>query len=168
MLFRSFEELAVPGIDTDAFNREYLHNLGYGTQPLPHALELCQALSALGCRLYILTNGLSGPQRRRLAGSGLTPYLSDIFVSEETGFQKPRKEFYDYVFARIPDFAKSRALMVGDSLSSDMEGARNAGVDACWYNPKGKTAPPDLLAPAGPIRYEIRELMELVEILRES
>ena len=58
--------------------------------------------------------------------------------------------------------------MVGDSLSSDMEGARNAGVDACWYNPKGKTAPPDLLAPAGPIRYEIRELMELVEILRES
>lgn len=86
-----FEELATPGIDTDAFNREYLHNLGYGTQPLPHALELCQALSALGCRLYILTNGLSGPQRRRLAGSGLTPYLSDIFVSEETGFQKPRK-----------------------------------------------------------------------------
>ena len=68
-----FEELATPGIDTDAFNREYLHNLGYGTQPLPHALELCQALSALGCRLYILTNGLSGPQRRRLAGSGLTP-----------------------------------------------------------------------------------------------
>ena len=46
-----FEELATPGIDTDAFNREYLHNLGYGTQPLPHALELCQALSALGCRL---------------------------------------------------------------------------------------------------------------------
>ena len=75
-----FEELATPGIDTDAFNREYLHNLGYGTQPLPHALELCQALSALGCRLYILTNGLSGPQRRRLAGSGLTPYLSDIFA----------------------------------------------------------------------------------------
>ena len=46
-----------------------------------------------------------------------------------------------------------------------MEGARNAGVDACWYNPKGKTAPSDLLAPAGPIRYEIRELMELAEIL---
>ena len=67
--------------------------------------------------------------------------------------------------SRRCSLGKSRALMVGDSLSSDMEGARNAGVDACWYNPKGKTAPPDLLAPTGPIRYEIRELMELAEIL---
>ena len=104
---------------------------------------------------------------RHRAGIGASEHTDAVvaIVSEETGFQKPRKEFYDYVFARIPDFAKSRALMVGDSLSSDMEGARNAGVDACWYNPKGKTAPSDLLAPTGPIRYEIRELMELAEIL---
>lgn len=160
-----FAQLRVSGIDTDAFNREYLFNLGYGTQLMPHALPVCQTLYHRGYRLYILTNGVSAPQRRRIGGSGLQPYLSGIFVSEESGYQKPLREFYDYVFAQIPNFHPETALMVGDSLSSDMEGARRAGVDACWLNQKGQSAPQDLLFPAGPIRYEIHSLPELLEIL---
>ena len=111
-----FEALHID-LDSDAFNTEYLFNLGFGDKTLPHALDTCKQLHKMGCRLYILTNGVGATQRRRIQASGLSPFLTDIFVSEESGFQKPMKEFFDYVFARIPDFDKTRALMIGDSLA---------------------------------------------------
>ena len=73
------------------------------------------------------------------------------------------KEFFDYVFARIPNFGKTRALMIGDSLSSDMEGARRAGVDACWFNPQHKPRPQDI-----PIHYDIDSLPCLLEIAQNG
>lgn len=157
---RLFEALHIEGIDSDEFNRKYLYNLGFGSRTMPDALETCRALHQLGCRLYVLTNGVSATQRRRLGASGLMPYLSDIFVSEEAGQPKPALAYFQYVFERIPEFEPSRALMVGDSLSSDMEGARRAGLDACWFNAKG------LINEKGiPIRYEIAALPELIGIV---
>ena len=88
------------------------------------------------------------------------PYFSGVFVSEESGYQKPLKEYFDYVFARIPDFDRQRALMVGDSLSSDIEGARRAGVDACWLNLHDKQPPEGL-----PIRFTISSLRQLPDII---
>ena len=90
------------------------------------------------------------------------PFLSDIFVSEDAGHQKPRREYFDYVFARIPDFVPEQALMIGDSLSSDMEGARRAGIDRCWYDPEGKP-----LSEGLPIQYCIRSLDELPKLLSQ-
>ena len=155
-----FEELGVTGIDSDDFNREYLYNLGFGSRTMPCAVEICRALHERGCRLYVLTNGVSATQRRRLGASGLMPYLSGIFVSEEAGQPKPALAYFEYVFARIPDFEASRALMVGDSLSSDIEGARRAGLDACWFNAKGLVNEKKI-----PVRYEITELSELIGIV---
>ncbi|MCI6349175.1 MAG: YjjG family noncanonical pyrimidine nucleotidase [Negativibacillus massiliensis] len=157
-----FEALHID-LDSDAFNTEYLFNLGFGGKTLPHALDTCKQLHEMGCRLYILTNGVGATQRRRIQASGLSPFLTDIFVSEESGFQKPMKEFFDYVFARIPDFDKTRALMIGDSLSSDMEGARRAGVDACWFNPQHKPRPQDI-----PIHYDIDSLPRLLQIVQNG
>lgn len=157
-----FEQLNLTGLDPVSFNQEYLYNLGYGSRTLPHALETCQTLSRQGYRIYILTNGVSKTQRRRLSASGLMPLLSDIFVSEDAGHQKPRREYFDYVFTRIPNFAPEQALMIGDSLSSDMEGARRANIDRCWYNPQGNPLPGTL-----PIQYQIRSLDELPKLLAQ-
>lgn len=142
------------------FEEEYQLALGRGGFLIPEAMEICRQLSAW-CRLYIVTNGVEKTQNSRLDLSGLRPYLSDVFVSETTGFQKPQKEYFDYVFSRIPYFEKERTLMVGDSLNSDMKGGAGAGLDNCWYNPEKK---PNY---AGvPICYEITDLKELIDIVK--
>ena len=123
------------------------------------ALEVCRTLSQ-SRRLYILTNGVARTQQARLEASGLLPYLRRVFVSEEAGAQKPNGAFFRYVFQRIPDFRPDRALMVGDSLVSDMKGGHDAGVDTCWYNPKGLPVPQD-----GTVTWSIGRLEELLALV---
>lgn len=110
--------------------------------------------------LYIVTNGVARTQHIRLRDSGLAPYFKEVFISEEAGSQKPQKEFFDYVFARLPDAKPEEMLLVGDSLTSDMKGGVNAGIDTCWYNPSGTENKQKF-----PIIMEIRSLNELKEIL---
>lgn len=111
-------------------------------------------------RLYIVTNGNAASQRTRLAHSGLLPYVGDVFVSEDAGAAKPDKRYFDYVFSRIPGFEKERALLIGDSLTSDMRGAQNGGIDGLWYCPLGGEAPEDLSIPYRAESFEaIRELL---------
>ena len=88
------------------------------------------------------SNGASAVQRIRLRNADLTQYFRGIFISEEMGIDKPKREFFQMCFAAIPDFSRQTALMVGDSLTSDIRGGRNAGIRTCWYNPDRRTAPP--------------------------
>ena len=101
----------------------------------PGALELVRDLSEKYL-LYIVTNGNAVSQRTRLEHSGLLPYVKDVFVSEDAGAAKPDSRYFDYVFSRIPGFRREQALLVGDSLTSDMLGAQNAGIDSLWYFPQ--------------------------------
>lgn len=110
--------------------------------------------------LYIVTNGVARTQHIRLRDSGLAPYFKKVFISEEAGSQKPQKEFFDYVFTHLPDAKPEDMLLVGDSLTSDMKGGVNAGIDTCWYNPSGAENKKNL-----PITMEIRSLEELKGIL---
>ena len=142
------------------FEEEYQLALGRGGFLIPQALEVCRQLSGL-CRLYIVTNGVEATQNSRLDRSGLRPYLSGVFVSETTGYQKPQKEYFDYVFSEIPDFDRENTLMVGDSLNSDMKGGANAGLDVCWYNPEKK---PNCVGVK--VNYEISSLKELTDIVK--
>ena len=157
----TFAALGIQG-EFAGFEEEYQLALGRGGFLIPEAMEVCQQLSQT-CRLYILTNGVQATQESRMELSGLLPYIQDVFVSEATGYQKPQKEYFDSVFSRIPDFDPARALMVGDSLNSDMKGGKVAGVDVCWYNSGAK--------PNGvrvPLDYEIRNLKELCDIVKGS
>ncbi len=86
--------------------------------------------------LYITTNGISVVQNRRIADSGIAKYFKGIFISEEIGFNKPQKEYFDAIFEEINGFDKDKAIIVGDSLSSDIQGGINAQIKTCWYNPK--------------------------------
>lgn len=137
VLFTRFQQLfAQVGIAGDGreFENDYRCFLNRGHDLVDGALELCKALCGQ-YRLYIVTNGTSETQFRRLEESGLAPWFREIFVSEAAGFQKPRKGFFDYTFGRIPNFQPETALIIGDSLTSDILGGNNAGIDTCWYNP---------------------------------
>ena len=94
------------------------------------------------CTLYILTNGMHVAQVGRFEKSPVKQYISAMFISEDMGCQKPDKAYFDKVFDIIGLQDKSRAVMVGDSLTSDIRGGINAGVDTIWYNPKGKAHDP--------------------------
>jgi 2-haloacid dehalogenase len=110
--------------------------------------------------LFIVTNGIIETQRRRLHESGIERYVKRIFISEETGFQKPMKEYFDYCFDRIDDPKRDEAIIIGDSLSSDIKGGNNAGITTCWYNPKSLINTTD-----SRVDIEIKQLRELYEIL---
>lgn len=122
-------------------------------------MDICRYLKER-YELYVVTNGTSSTQYKRLAASGLDGFMKDIFVSEDAGSQKPQKEYFDYCFSRIPGARPERMLLVGDSLHSDIMGGNAAGTATCWYNPQGKAGSPDIKAD-----YEIRNLEELKDFL---
>ncbi len=149
------------GIEDDgiAFEEDYQELLGMQGFLIKEAPELLAYLQG-SYALYIVTNGITATQLSRFKESGMDRYVKRIFVSEETGYQKPRKEFFDYCFKKIGHIDLSETLIIGDSLSSDILGGNNAGIDTCWYNP---AALPNTLGVR--VDYEIRNLKELYHIL---
>jgi 2-haloacid dehalogenase len=153
-----FQEIGVQD-DGIAFEDCYQELLGMQHFLIDGAIDLVERLSK-DYDLYIVTNGVTRTQLRRLKDSGLDRYMRRIFVSEETGYQKPKMEFFDYCFARIPEFDPSKALIIGDSLSSDIRGGNNAGIATCWFNPMKVKNTSDVV-----IDYEIEKLSQIYDIL---
>lgn len=135
---------------------EYPAALAEGNFLLPDALDVCRELSRTST-LYLTTNGITRVQKQRLRESELASYITDIFVSEEAGAAKPQKAYFDYVFLQIGLKDRSQALIVGDSLTSDIAGGASAGIDSCWLNPGGRPRRGGI-APV----WEIRSLRELL------
>ncbi len=154
-----FEELSIDA-DGKKCNADYLDALCEGSFLIPGALELCHELSREH-KLYIVTNGVSKTQHKRINKSSIKEYFQGVFVSEDVGYQKPQVEYFNYVFEKLAPVDKSRVLIVGDSLSSDIKGGINAGIATCWYNPKGLKNLEGLY-----IDYEIKNLQELFKIVR--
>lgn len=153
-----FEALNLDG-DGVAFEDEYQNLLGEGHELIDGAIEVLDTLYKTH-NLYIVTNGVTRTQKSRLKASKLDTYMKDIFISEETGYQKPMKEYFDYCFERIPEINLKRTIIVGDSLSSDILGGNNVGIDTCWFNPLGVKCNLKVK-----IDYEIKELSELYKIV---
>ncbi len=147
-------------VDGPLFEQNYRRYLEEGNQLIDGAFEFVQQLQSK-YDLYIVTNGVSKTQEKRLRNSGLHSLFKDIFVSEDTGYQKPMKEYFDYVFARIPNFSVEKGLIIGDSLSADIKGGQLAGLDTCWFNP-GRNSNQTGIVPT----YEIQSFDELYEILK--
>ena len=141
LVVERFAALArVYGADWDAaqVNRDYLNGLGEEAHLLPGAMEFCLALRDMGLRLAIATNGMPTAQRGRYTRTGMDKVIPDIFISMELGVQKPMPAYFDKVCDALEITDRSRVVMVGDSLSSDIRGGNNAGIDTIWYNPDGK------------------------------
>ncbi len=140
----------------------YVNQLSKQAILIDGAYKAVEKISSL-CDIYIITNGLSVVQRGRFGRSNISRFFRDIFISDEIGFQKPCKEFFDYVLSKICEKNKSRILVVGDSLTSDMKGGKNAGLNTCIYDPKSKISMPNELCD-----YKIICLDDLCEIVKGS
>lgn len=134
--FRRFNAALGLQNDPERFNRDYLSYLGQCAVLLPGAEALCKALHEAECVLSIATNGVARVQRARLEISPLQPYISHLFISEELGAQKPLPGFFQPMLTALDIPDKSRCLMVGDNLNSDIRGGQDAGLDTAWYNPR--------------------------------
>ena len=153
-----FEELG-RAADPVAVTRAYEHNLGIGHYFLPGAEEAVQSLHQ-NYRLFLASNGTASVQHSRLTSAGLYPYFEKVFVSQNIGFNKPSKDYFDACFSEIPGFDPQRAMMVGDSLTSDILGGINAGIKTCWVNPSHAPARADIQPD-----YEIENLSQLEAVL---
>ena len=152
-----FEKVGMT-VDPAACAKSYESNLGIGHYFLPGAEEAVKRLKE-HYRLFLVSNGTATVQHSRLTSAGLYPYFEQVFISQEIGYNKPDKAYFDRCFERIPGFAPEKALMVGDSLTSDIKGGINAGLKTVWINPAHKAC--------GDIRpdYEIEGLSDLEGLL---
>ena len=125
------------------------------------AYELCETLYKTH-DLYIITNGFRKIQQGRFFPSAIAPFFRDVFISEDVGAEKPSPVYFDYVRSHIDNFDPKTTLVVGDSLSSDIKGGIGAGLDVCWYNPKGKQAPSDMN-----ITHTVSSLSDILRIICE-
>lgn len=135
--FRTFfEELGITHVSPEELNVDYQRELGSVFFFMEGAKELVALLKERGYRQYVVTNGVNATQANKMRLSGLDRIMDGVFVSELMGYPKPRKEFFDGCFAALSDVDRNKCILVGDSLTSDMRGAENAGIASCWFNPE--------------------------------
>lgn len=134
-----FEELGIGGVDVEAFAREYQERLGEVYKYQENSIDVCRALRGR-VRQYVITNGVTSTQENKLRLSGLYDLMDGVFISEQAGTPKPQKGFFDYCLNAIAEESravdKSRLLIVGDSLTSDIKGGVLSGIPTCWYRPE--------------------------------
>ena len=111
-------------------------------------------------RLFLASNGTASVQHARLTSAGLYPYFEKVFISQDIGYNKPAKEYFDACFSQIPGFDPAKAIMVGDSLTSDILGGIRAGIKTCWVNPNHLPPRQDI-----PADLEIENLSQLESLL---
>ena len=155
-----FEELGVAA-DPQAVTEKYTENLSIGHYFLPGAEEAVMQLHGK-YRLFLASNGTASVQKGRMTSANLYRFFEQVFVSQEIGHNKPSKEYFDICFSRIPGFDPAKAMIVGDSLTSDMKGGNNAGIRTCWVNPGHAPRNPEIH-----VDYEIEALSDLPALLEE-
>jgi len=149
------------GVEADAAQcaRAYEKNLSIGHYFLPGAEEAVDSLSKK-YRLFLVSNGTASVQKGRMTSANLYRFFEKVFVSQEIGHNKPSRAYFDACFAQIPGFDPGKAMIVGDSLSSDIQGGINAGIATVWVNPDHK--PCTKVQPD----YEIERLCQLEALLK--
>lgn len=148
--------------EIDAFNENYQVALGDSIFFNDNSYELVKQLKH-SVKQYAVTNGTLVAQERKLKRSGLDEIFDEVFISEQVGIDKPNKAFFDAVWEKIGAYEKDEIMIVGDSLTSDMQGGVNAGIICCWYNPYGADNNSGLK-----LDYEIQNLWQVETLLNEK
>ena len=150
------------GVDSDPFlfGENYLVNLASRTELIDGAEATVAALSNIS-RLMLITNGIAQVQRPRFAASSIRDHFADIVISEEAGAAKPDPRIFDTAFSEMGHPPKSQVLIVGDSLTSDIKGGHDYGIDSCWFNPSALP-----LENGVEPTHEIRRIDQLLEICK--
>lgn len=156
--FRLFFQESGLGGEPLAVSQLYLQNLALGTDLLDGANDVVHALQKQ-FHLALVTNGLKDVQRPRLERSSLRDCFEQVFISEEVGASKPSSAYFEAFFSATGQPAREEVLIIGDSLTSDMQGGLDFGIDTCWYNPKHKLT-------SLPVTYQIGHINELLTLLK--
>ena len=165
-LWRSFERGEISNKEVTSerfirffslFDRKIDGYLAEGNQLFDGIIEMLEKLS-LTHKLYIASNGIGITQHTRLKNNNLNKYFEKIFISEEIGSKKPDREFFDIIFKEIDVKNKDEVLMIGDTLTSDILGANNAGIDSCLVDIH-KTSNSEIVP-----TYKIEKTIDLLEI----
>ncbi|OMF38359.1 noncanonical pyrimidine nucleotidase, YjjG family [Paenibacillus sp. FSL H8-0548] len=147
-------------LDAVSFSERYVDYLGEGSFLIEGADELISKVLHNGHRIAIITNGIKRTQLNRIGRSSLAHSFEHIIISEDTGFSKPHIGIFDYAFDKLNMMDKAKVLIVGDSLTSDIQGGMNYGIDTCWFNPRRKPNETSVKP-----TYEIQQLSELLQLL---
>lgn len=153
-----FEEFGIKK-DPEPVQELYEKELGVGHFYLPGAKEFLQRLHGR-YRMYLVSNGSAAVQESRIGSSDLREYLDGIFISEEVGADKPSMTFFDRCFSKIPPFSKNEAVIIGDSLTSDIRGGVGAGLHTIWFNHRNQPGREDILP-----EYEAKSYEEILSII---
>ncbi|MEY8338227.1 YjjG family noncanonical pyrimidine nucleotidase [Lachnospiraceae bacterium 62-35] len=163
ILVQRFEEFfKVEGIEPslgEGFNTAYQKRLGDTIIFCDNSKEIVASLQGK-IRQYVVSNGTIVAQTKKLERSGFDKLMDGVFLSEQIGYEKPSKEFFDWVFQKIRPMDKNKVLIVGDSLTSDIAGGNRVGIKTCWYNPKALINDTSVKAD-----YEIQNLGDILKLL---
>jgi 2-haloacid dehalogenase len=157
--FKRLSDSLNAGFDEALFAKSYMKHLSNASFLYDDSIELVESLNK-DYKLTIVTNGLKDVQDKRIRKSVIAKYFEDIVVSEEVQVSKPDPKIFEHTLGNIKHTDKSKVLIVGDSLTSDIQGGINSGIDTCWFN-SNKIVNKTKIKPT----YEIHNLMELKDIL---
>lgn len=143
-------------------NRAYTEHLATHADVIPGAEEALQELAEVATMIAV-SNGTESVERGRLKLSGIEKYFDDIFISETVGVSKPNPKIFQMAMRKLGIEHSDKVLVVGDSLSADIQGGVNAGLDTCWVNMNGLENESGLTP-----TYEVKALCELYPIVMEE
>lgn len=155
--YKTLETARLDDISTaKSIAQDYIQLSPNKTALYPHTNEVLQYLSKK-YKLFIVTNGFKEVQHKKIINCELDKYFDAVYTSEEIGYNKPHKEFFDFVI-KDSGAKTEQSIVIGDDTEIDILGAKNAFIDSIWFNPRnenGNTLPD----------YEINSLEELLNIL---
>ena len=160
--FKSYlKELNREDIDPVIFNEKYRAYLGEGKYLIDGAYEVIKTIKDLGAKIYIVTNGVSKVQSKRLNPQPFFKFLDGVCISEDAGHPKPDIEFFETASKTFNFKLDEKTIVIGDSLSSDIKGGNNAGIDTCWFNPHKKP-----LLDGYTVTYQVESLYQIIDIVK--
>jgi len=124
---------------------------------MPYAKDVLQYLHKKKYTLHLITNGFHDVQHTKIKHSGINIYFEEVITSDTAGYHKPNINIFEYAL-RVSGSERNEAVMIGDNIETDIQGARNASIDQIYFNPKR-------LKRTSPVTYEIYSLKELMKIL---
>ena len=158
---RYLEKLGRSDIDAKIFNEKYRDYLGEGKFVIDGAYEVLEILKNMGAKIYVVTNGVSKTQKQRLNPQPFFKFIDGVCISEDAGYPKPDVRFFEAATKTFNFKLDEKAIIIGDSLSSDIKGGNNVNIATCWFNPKRKP-----LIDGYKVDYEITALYDVIDIVK--
>ncbi len=138
-------------------HKTYVSSLSLGKKTMDGAYEVLEYFKNKGCKVLVVTNGIATTQQKRLEGQPFNKFIDGVFVSDIIGYPKPQKEYFEGVQKLSGITFDKKTIIVGDSLSSDIQGGFNIGIDTCYFNLNNTTLPNDVKP-----TYVINKLTDLI------